>query len=95
MDPQDLRNKCPVYQLKNILSKHNRDEKLGIKLISKQRKGDVINYLLHNKYNLNDLPNIKKSPAPTRNVLKRSGTKTYNDDEQQEFWRKGYDIKIH
>ena len=93
MDPQELLKKYPVYQLKSILSQHNRNNKLGIKFISKRRKGDVINYLLHHKYNLSDLPNIKKLPAPTRNILKRFGTKTYNDDEQQEFLKKGYDIK--
>ena len=93
MDPQELLKKYPVYQLKSILSKHNREKKLGIKLISKRRKSDVINYLLYHKYNFNDLPNIKKLPAPTRNVLKRFGTKKYNDDEQQEFLKKGYDIK--
>ncbi len=85
-----------MFQLKSILSKHNREKKLGIKLISKRRKGDVldvINYLLYHKYNLNDLPNIKKPPTPTRNVLKRFGTKKYNDDEQQEFSKKGYDIE--
>jgi hypothetical protein len=93
MDSQQLLKKYPVYQLKSILSQHNRNKKLGIKFISKRRKGDVINYLLHHKYNLSDLPNIKKLPAPTRNILKRFGTKTYNDDEQQEFLKKGYDIK--
>jgi len=93
MDPQELLKKYPVFQLKSILSKHNREKKLGIKLISKRRKGDVINYLLYHKYNLNDLPNIKKPPTPTRNILKRFGTKKYNDDEQQEFLKKGYDIK--
>ena len=49
MDPQELLKKYPVYQLKSILSKHNREKKLGIKLISKRRKGDVINYLLYHK----------------------------------------------
>ena len=93
MDPQELLKKYPVFQLKSILSKHNREKKLGIKLISKRRKGDVINYLLYHKYNLNDLPNIKKPPTSTRNVLKRFGTKKYNDDEQQEFLKKGYNIK--
>jgi hypothetical protein len=93
MDPQELLKKYPVFQLKSILSKHNREKKLGIKLISKRRKGDVINYLLYHKYNLNDLPDIKKPPTSTRNVLKRFGTKKYNDDEQQEFLKKGYDIK--
>ncbi len=89
MDPQELLKKFPVYQLKSILSQHNRNNKLGIKLISKRRKGDVINYLIHHKYNLSDLPNFKRLPTPTRNVLKRFGTKTYNDEEQSEFIKKG------
>ena len=55
---EQLLKKYPVFQLKSILSKHNREKKLGIKLISKRRKGDVINYLLYHKYNLNELPNI-------------------------------------
>ena len=93
MDSIQLLKKYPVYQLKSILSQHNRNKKLGIKLISKQRKQDVINYLLHHKYNLNDLPNIKKLQAPTRNILKRFNTKVYTEDEQKEFLKKGYDIK--
>ena len=72
MDPQELLKKYPVFQLKSILSKHNREKKLGIKLISKRRKGDVINYLLYHKYNFNDLPNIKKLPATTRTPVTTS-----------------------
>ncbi len=48
----------------------------------------IANWFSYHKYHLNDLPNIKKLPAPTRNVLKRFGTKKYNDDEQQEFLKK-------
>ena len=86
MDSQQLLKKYPVYQLKSILSQHNRNKKLGIKFISKRRKGEVINYLLHHKYNLSDLPNIKKLQAPTRNILNVLEKKKYNDDEQQEFF---------
>ena len=87
MDIQLLK-KYPVYQLKSILSQHNRNKKLGIKLISKQRKGDVINYLLHHKYNLDDLPNIIKLPTPSKNIFKRFNTKVYTSDEQKEFFLK-------
>jgi hypothetical protein len=85
MDPEQLLKKYPVYQLKSILSQHNRNKKLGIKLISKRRKQDVINYLLHHKYDFNDLPNIQKLPAPTRNIFKRLNTKVYTTEEQNEF----------
>ena len=39
-------------QLKKILSKFNRDKKLGIKVIFKTHRDEVVNYLLHYKYNL-------------------------------------------
>jgi hypothetical protein len=91
---EQLLKKYPVYQLKSMLSQHNRNKKLGIKLISKTRKQDVINYLLYHKYNLNDLPNFKKLPTPTKNILKRVSTKVYTTDEQKEFIKKGYAIKI-
>ena len=93
MEPENLLKKYPLYQLKSILSQHNRNKKLGIKLISKKRKNDVIYYLLHHKYNLNELPNIKKLASPTRNILKRFNTKVYSDEEQKEFLKRGYDIK--
>ena len=47
------------------------------------------------KYNLNDLPNIKKLPAPAKYILKRFGTKKYNDDEQQEFLKRVIILRIH
>ncbi len=32
MDPQELLKKYPVYQLKSILSKHNRNNKIRYKI---------------------------------------------------------------
>jgi hypothetical protein len=61
-------------------------------LISERRKGDVINYLLHHRYKLNDLPNIKELPAPTRNILKRFGTK-HRMMMNNKNLKKKYDIK--
>ena len=93
---EQLLKKYPVYQLKSMLSQHNRNKKLGIKLISKTRKQDVINYLLsrYHKYNLNDLPNFKKLPTPTKNILKRVSTKVYTTDEQKNSLKKDMPLKF-
>lgn len=80
-------------QLKKILSKFNREKKLGIKVISKKRKDEVVNYLLYYKYNLSNLPEIEKQPTRTSNILKRFNTKAYNDEEQEQFLNKGYEVK--
>ena len=60
MDSTKLLKRYPVMQLKKMLRTFNQKKKLGIKTISKIKKPDVINYLLHYKYNLNDLPEIEK-----------------------------------
>jgi len=57
-------------QLKKILSKFNRNKKLGIKVIPIKRKDEVVNYLLHYKHNLSNPPEIEKQPTRTTNVLK-------------------------
>jgi hypothetical protein len=38
MNPEQLLKQYPVYQLKSVLSQYNRNKKLGIELIAKQRK---------------------------------------------------------
>ena len=80
-------------QLKKILSKFNRNQKLGIKVIPIKRKDEVVNYLLHYKHNLSNPPEIEKQPTRTTNVLKRFNTRTYNDEEQEQFMNKGYEVK--
>jgi hypothetical protein len=91
MDSTKLLKRYPVMQLKKMLRTFNQKKKLGIKAISKVRKPDVINYLLYHKYNLNDLPEIEKQQTSGANyVLKKSGVKTYNDEEQEQFLNNGY-----
>ena len=80
-------------QLNKILSKFNRNKKLGIKVIPIKRKDEVVNYLLHYKHNLSNPPEIEKQPTRTTNVLKRFNTRTYNDEEQEQFMNKGYEVK--
>jgi len=93
MDSNKFLKKYPVMQLKKILSKFNREKKLGIKVISKKRKDEVVNYLLYYKYNLSNLPEIEKQQTRTSNILKRFNTKAYNDEEQEQFLNKGYEVK--
>jgi hypothetical protein len=93
MDSTKLLKKYPVMQLKKMLSTFNRNKKLGIKTISKIRKDDVVKYLLYHKYDISNLPEIEKQPTRTTNILKRFNTKVYNDEEQEQFLNKGYEVK--
>ena len=73
-------NKYTVRQLKQILK-----EKTNIRGISKLRKKEVITKLKDNE--IKYYPPIEKA---TYN--KRIAIKTYNDEEQEQFLNKGYEV---
>ena len=80
-------NKYPVQQLKTILRKKLNELKPRPKTnpISKLKKKEVL--LLLKQYKIN-----YSAPIEKNNVIKRNVIKSYNDDEQEQFLNKGYDV---
>ena len=79
--------KYPVKQLKTILRKKLNELKPRPKTnpISKLKKKEVL--LLLNEFKIEYFPPIEKNTVVKRNVIK-----SYNDDEQEQFLNKGYDV---
>lgn len=79
--------KYPVKQLKTILRKQLSELKQNPKIgaISKLKKKEVL--LLLSKYNITYFPPIEKNAVVKKNIIK-----SYNEDEQEQFLNKGYNV---
>jgi len=79
-----------VKQLKQILKVFLIEKEIKPDFrITKLKKAEVIAKLIENNYNINDLPEPIKS---LRSKTIKTTIKQYNDEEQEQFLNKGYEV---